>query len=116
MKRIVTDALGFALTVQIDVREMDGRGQHRTYEIDGAVAANALHTIDISPDMGGSELIEVAAHEAYHLFYAVRDHIAVDEEIQATVFGQLVKQIVTIATVPEKPNAGNQRSRSGQLG
>jgi hypothetical protein len=104
MERIVTDSLGFALTVQIDVREMDGRGQHKTYEQDGDVAADALHTIAISPEMGGGELVEVAAHEAYHLFYAVRGHITVDEETQATVFGQLVKRIVTIATISEKPN------------
>ena len=105
MERIMTDSLGFALTVQIDVREMDGRGRYKTHESDGRVAADAKHTIEISADLGGGELVEVAAHEAYHLFYAVRDHISVDEETQATVFGQLVKRIVTIAAVSEKPNA-----------
>lgn len=102
MESIVTDSLGFVLIVHIDIQEMDGRGRHKTHESDGHVAVDAKHTIEISPDLCGAELCEVAAHEAYHLFYAVRDHITVDEETQATVFGQLVKRIVDSATFSEK--------------
>jgi len=93
-ERIITDSLGFRLEVQLAVIAMDGRGRHKTYECDGLVSDGAVHRIEISTDLQGDELAEVCAHEAYHLFYAVRHLITADEELQATVFGQLVKRMV----------------------
>jgi len=92
--RIITDSLGFRLEVHLTVAQMDGRGLHKTYECDGVVSEDAVHRIEISKDLSGDELAEVCAHEAYHLFYAIRNLITVDEELQATVFGQLVKRMV----------------------
>jgi hypothetical protein len=91
--KIVTDSLGFRLEVSITVEAMPHRGKHKTYEQDGKVTPSTSHQIIISPEIQGDELAEVIAHEAYHLFYSVRHLITVDEETEATVFGQLVKRI-----------------------
>jgi hypothetical protein len=91
--KIVTDSLGFRLELSITVEDMDGRGQHKTYEQDGRVTPDAIHRIAINAKLRDDELAEVIAHEAYHLFYSVRHLIAVDEETEAVVFGQLVKHI-----------------------
>lgn len=91
--KIVTDSLGFRLELTISVEEMDGRGQHKTYEQDGLVKPDASHKIIIGVHLQGCELVEVIAHEAYHLFYSIRYLITVDEETEATVFGQLVRRI-----------------------
>ena len=90
---IVTDSLGFRLELSIIIEEMDGRGRHKTYEQDGKVTPDASHKIIINANLRDDELAEVIAHEAYHLFYSVRHLIAVSEETEAVVFGQLVKHI-----------------------
>ena len=72
---------------------MTGRGRHITYEQEGAVNPEAGHRIIISSELRGTEVAEVIAHEAYHLFYSIRPLITVDEETEAVVFGQLVKRI-----------------------
>ena len=90
---IVTDSLGFRLELSIIVEAMDERGRHKTYEQDGKVTPEASHKIIINANLRDDELAEVVAHEAYHLFYSVRHLIAVDEETEAVVFGQLVKHI-----------------------
>ncbi len=92
-EKIITDALGFRLEVSIIVADTAHRGQHKTYERDGKVLEGSSHVITISPNLYDDELSEVIAHEAYHLFYSVRDLITVDEETEALVFGQLVKRI-----------------------
>jgi len=91
--KIITDSLGFRLEVTVVIEEMAVRGQHKTHEQDGEVKPDAVHKIFIDSHLRGSELAEVIAHEAYHLFYSVRHLITVDEETEATVFGQLVKRI-----------------------
>lgn len=78
------------------------RGEHKTYERDGKVRDDMVHKITIIPDLSDDELIEVVAHEAYHVFYSVRHLIAVDEETEASVFGQLVEWIY--ATVKRAAN------------
>ena len=90
---IVTDSLGFRLELTIIVEDMDGRGQHKTYEQEGRVTPDASHKIIINANLRDDELAEVIAHEAYHLFYSARHLVAVDEETEAEVFGQLVKHI-----------------------
>ena len=90
---IVTDSLGFRLELSIIVEAMDGRGRHKTYEQEGKVTPEASYKIIINANLRDDELAEVVAHEAYHLFYSVRHLIAVDEETEAVVFGQLVKHI-----------------------
>lgn len=98
MERILTDSLGFPLTVEIVIDDILPRGRHKTYEdADGRVADGAIHIIEIRAGMNGPELAEVIAHEAYHLFYSVRDRITSDEETEAEVFGHLVKRIHSIA-------------------
>lgn len=93
--KINTDSLGFPLKVAIVVAEAGTLGAHLTYEDEsGHVAADAEHEIHILSGLAGGELINTAAHEAYHLFYSVREHITADEETQAQVFGQLVRRIV----------------------
>ena len=96
--KIVTDSLGFRLEVAVIVEDMAGRGRHKTYEQNGMVTENVIHTIAINSNLRGDELTEVIAHEAYHLFFSVRHLIKVDEEAEAEVFGQLVKHIHTAAS------------------
>lgn len=97
MERIVTDALGFPLIVEISVCEMEPRGRHKTYEDESGVVDDAPHKIELRAGVTGDELVEVAAHGAYHLFYSVRDRIATDEETEAEVFGHLVKRLYLAA-------------------
>lgn len=59
----------------------------------GLVSADAPHTIQLQRGLDPLYLTEVISHEVYHLFYSVRHLITVDEEEQATIFGQLVKHI-----------------------
>lgn len=99
-EHIVTDSLGFRLSLQINFVEMKERGRHLTHEEDGKVPIDAEHVIEIHPKLEGAELSEVASHEAYHLFFAIRDHITADEETQANVFGQLVKYIIKLHGLP----------------
>lgn len=95
--RIVTDALGFPLTLSIAVCEMDGAGRHTTYETpEGEVTAMARHRIEIAAGLDPGELVNACAHEAYHLFYSVRALITADEETQAEVFGNLVRRLVAV--------------------
>lgn len=100
---IITDSLGFRLKVQIEAGDYDFRGRHHTYEsADGHVGADAEHKISIQRGMPASELAEVAAHECFHLFRAIRSLIVVDEETETQVFGQLVKHVYEAAQ--ENPN------------
>jgi hypothetical protein len=93
--KLVTDSLGFRLEVSIIIdTEMTGRGRHKTYEPEGGkVPPDAPHEIWLNSNLAGAELAEVIAHEVYHLFYSVRHLIAVDEETEAEVFGQLVSHL-----------------------
>lgn len=93
---ISTDSLGFPLVVNINVEPMIGlRGNHMTYfnADTNLVDAETAHTITVVPDQDAAELIEVAAHECFHMFYSIRHLITAEEETQAEVFGQLVKHI-----------------------
>lgn len=97
--RIVTDSLGFRLEVEIETGEYDFRGRHHTYEsADGQVVADAVHRISIQRGMPQPELAEVAAHECFHLFRAIRPLVVVDEETETEVFGQLVKHVYEVVT------------------
>lgn len=91
--KIVTNSLGFRLEVSIAIENIEGRGQHKTYECDGAIREDVGHKITIASRLRDDELAEVIAHEAYHLFESVKPLIKVDEETQAIVFGQLVARI-----------------------
>lgn len=105
-KNFTTDSLGFTLRVSILVGQFDHLGQHRTYEDrNGNVPQDAEHTIRIHADLSRTQIVMVASHEAYHLFVSVRKLIAVDEEMEAEVFGDLVAKIVEYveATVAETP-------------
>lgn len=94
--RIVTDSLGFRLEVEITVGGIEPRGRHTIYEDEqGPVGP---HKIELRDGLVGSELAEVAAHEAYHLLYSVRNQITVDEETEAEVFGHLVKRLYEAAS------------------
>jgi hypothetical protein len=106
--KLVTDSLGFRLELSITVEDMDGRGQHKTYEQEGCVTPDAIHKIIINANLRDDELAEVIAHEAYHLFYSVRHLIAVDEETETVIFGQLVKHIHATARMAnaESSHAG----------
>ena len=107
---MITDSLGFPLVVNINVEPMIGlRGNHMTYfnAETNLVDAETAHTITIEPDQGVNSLVEVAAHECFHLFYSIRHLITVDEETQAEVFGQLVKHIFTQART--HPSTNEQR-------
>ena len=108
---IVTDSLGFRLELSIIVEAMDGRGRHKTYEQDGKVTPEASHKIIINANLRDDELAEVVAHEAYHLFYSVRHLIAVDEETEAVVFGQLVKHIHATARMANN-EVGDRRAHA----
>lgn len=95
--RLVTDDLGFKLAVDIRFSDCEG-GRHSTYETtEGVVPGDAPHVIEISNALRGAELVEVVAHEVYHLFYAVRGLISVDEEAEVEVFGQLVSKVFSMA-------------------
>ena len=94
--KLITDSLGFALTVSIEVCDISpNSGTHRVFEnVDtGRVPADALHTLKIQRGLSMPYLAEVIAHEVYHLFYSVRHLISVDEETEAEVFGQLVRHV-----------------------
>ena len=93
--KLTTDSLGFPLTVQIEIGDFENSGTHRTYyETDsGLVGADALHRIQLQRGLEHGYLVEVVAHEVYHLFYSIRHLIAVDEETEAEVFGELVRRV-----------------------
>lgn len=96
-ERITTDALGFPLTVEIVIGDILPRGRHKTYEDEaGRGPDDAIHILELRAGLTGAELAEVIAHEAYHLFYCVRDLIAVGEETEAEVFGHFVKRMHSI--------------------
>ena len=97
--KLITDSLGFQLTVKIEVGAYDFRGSHSAYEDYDTkkVASDAEHVIRVQAGMGAEELAEVVSHECHHLFYSIRHLITVDEETEAEVFGQLVKRIFTLA-------------------
>jgi class 3 adenylate cyclase len=96
--KVVTDALGFSLEVEILVRDLEPRGRHVTYEDEnGNVGNDAPHRIEIDTALYGSELAEVIAHEVYHLFYSLRHRITTDEETEAETFGHLVRRLHEVA-------------------
>jgi hypothetical protein len=93
-EKIITNALGFPITLTISVLEnLRPRGRHVTHEQEGLVPASAEHRIEIKKGLPPEEVPEVIAHECYHLFCAVHHLIACDEETAAEVFGHLVKRI-----------------------
>lgn len=92
--KITTDSLGFELKVDIELDERVNGGRHVVYaDENGRVPADAGHMIALSTSLDHRELVRIAAHEAYHLFYSIRDQITVDEETQASVFGDLVRAV-----------------------
>jgi hypothetical protein len=94
IEQIITDSLGFPLAVTVSIVEnLRVRGRHVTYEQEGKVLASAEHHIEIREGLLEEEKSEVIAHECYHLFYSIRHLITRDEEIEAEVFGHLVKRI-----------------------
>lgn len=100
-ERIVTDSLGFRLEVEIIVGDVKPRGRHKTYEDEqGRVGNGTPHRIELRDGLIGGELVEVAAHEAYHLFYSVRDRITADEETEAEAMGHLVKRLYEAGKMP----------------
>lgn len=104
LERIVTDSLGFRLEVEIHHgRFNESRGRHISYaDENGVVDPTAPHKIYLREGMPDSELAEVCAHEAYHLFYCLREHMTADEETQAEVFGHLVKRLYGVAAIRER--------------
>lgn len=93
-ERIITDALGFSLKVDVTVGYTKPRGRHKTYQDEqGLVEAGAPHIIELRQGLRNEELVEVIAHEAYHLFYSIRNLITADEETEAETFGHLVKRL-----------------------
>ncbi len=90
-EKIITDALGFTLTVTMVLGQVEVLGRHSTKEDHETriVPPDAPHTIYLHHDLEGPQLIGVIAHEAYHLFFSVRHLITADEETQAEVFGVL---------------------------
>lgn len=97
--KLITDALGFPLRVNLELGDYNFQGQHSTYENaeTGKVDQLTEHTIKIKRGQSAQELAETASHECYHLFYSVRHLITVDEEMEATVFGQLAKRVFDFA-------------------
>lgn len=96
-QKIITDALGFTLKVEVAVGDFETLGKHHTYVNEyGAVEKDIPHTIQLKMGMTGNILIGVAAHEAYHLFYSIRHLITCNEEVEAEVFGELVVRILKI--------------------
>lgn len=99
-KSLVTGMLGFELTVKITVGELAVSGRHKSYEDEhGNAVEGEVHEITLAEGLEPDYLLEVVAHEVYHLFYSVRPFIKVGEEEEATVFGQLVKHIYNFAKV-----------------
>lgn len=91
---LITDSLGFQLTVEIYVDAFEHLGQHNTHQDEfGKVPPDAVHRIEIQQGLSSETLNEVIPHEVYHMFYSIRPLITVDEETEAEVFGQLVKHI-----------------------
>lgn len=94
MTAIITDSLGFKLHVEIIIDEKMTGGRHITYaDTKGRVPNGAKHIIRLEPNLSSADLITIAAHEAYHLFYSIRHLITADEETEAETFGHLVKRI-----------------------
>lgn len=92
--KIVTHSLGFRLEVAISIGDFPNLGSHRAYEDeDGRAATDVPHRINIRAGLDDATLNVVAAHEVYHLFYLLRPLIAVDEETEAEVFGELVGRV-----------------------
>jgi hypothetical protein len=69
--KLTTDALGFPLTVEIVIGDLETLGQHRTFEnyATGLVDKNAPHTIKIQSGLKSEVLNVVVPHEVYHLFF-----------------------------------------------
>lgn len=112
-KDLVTDCLGFPLNVKVVVDPSLDGGQHKTHEDEcGNVRPNAEHCIRIAANLKPDDLIEVAAHEVYHLFYSVRHLISVDEETESQAFGQLVRHVCRLVESHEaelaKPKAAQK--------
>ena len=93
--KIVCSDLGVDLVVEINVGDFPNLGEHRTFENSEThlVSADEVHRINIQQGQDLDSLAEVAAHEAYHVFHSVRHLITAEEEIQAEIFGQLVRRI-----------------------
>ena len=91
---LVTDGLGFKLTVVLHLGDYEFSGQHRSFEDEeGAIIIELPHEIRIQRGLAEHELHEVIAHEVYHLFYSLRKIIQVPEEQETEVFGELVRHV-----------------------
>lgn len=111
--RIITDALGFTLKLDIEIGQFETFGKHICYgDETGLVPLDSEHTIQLKYGMTASDSVNVAAHEAYHLFYAIRHLITCDEETEAETFGHLVRRIVLFYMEnPMTPEIGTPQSK-----
>ena len=101
-----TDSLGFSLSVELVLDPvLEVYGKQVSYEDEvGAVIPTAIHRIFLREGLPYDKMVDAAAHEAYHLFYALRPHITADEETQAEVFGGLVRSIVELCSTTKSLN------------
>lgn len=90
-----TDSLGFPLRVEVIIDpNLDVLGKQVSFEDEnGNVVADAPHRIFLKEGLSVPMLVDVISHETYHLFYALRAHITADEETQAEVFGNFVRNV-----------------------
>lgn len=99
-----TDSLGFSLTVVIKVGDYPVLGSYVTYQIsEGEVIPSVPHTLKFKTGLTQGMLTQIIAHEAFHLFAALRHLITEDEEKQAEVFGELVRKIFDAYLSHESP-------------
>lgn len=94
-QKLVTEALGFELSAEIEFGDFPTLGAHRCYEeVDsGKVQAGTPHRIQIKEGLDAETLCMVASHEVYHLFKSVSHLVAVEDECEAETFGELVRMI-----------------------
>ena len=98
IKQIITDSLGFRLDVTVSIGDFENLGRHITYQDElGKVPPDAGHKINIKNGLEADVLYFVVSHEVYHLFYSIRHLITADEEVEAEVFGELVKRVLQMA-------------------
>ena len=97
-EHLITDSLGFRLEVVVEAGDFANYGQHSTYADaeNLKVGPAAIHTLRFRFGLPPETRQLVVAHECYHMFYAVRHLITVDEEMEAEAFGALVKRVHAI--------------------
>lgn len=90
-QRFLCDALGFCLSVTVNLDNKNRLGSHKTWvNAKGLVRRSSRHEIRLQPGMDRGTAEIVVSHEIYHLFYSIRHLITADEETQAEVFGEFV--------------------------